>query len=345
MLQCAHAMLQPKRLLPGLAFAAVVGAACGSDPDQPIGPDGGAGTGSPGQPEAWLSLDSPASDLACDDTHLYFAEASRLRRAALADGQPETLYEVPSPGENYLWGIESIYLGPNHVALVWISTELVEPYPSKRHLVIVPKQGGPALTLQTSADVRAYLGASFHDEHLYFSSFTSVFRAPIAGGDVEFVAESPGSVSYWIFSPLVLGDELYWAEDTQLYRMGLGSAEKEGENLATLPGVGKIVGNDGERFVVALSPAMAFQEPASSFAVVDISTGQVSASVPLGAQGNDFAVDDAHVWVAIWGGGLARYPLAGGAATPVIDDQVTAVTAADDHVYAATETEIWRIPR
>jgi len=317
--------------------------ACGSGSGSEDGPDGGAA--GPGEPEIWLQPDGPAADLACDATYLYYGDTSGLHRVSLAGGEPETLYALECPGESYLCGVAAIYVGPSHVAAVWISMELVEPFASERHLVVVPKQGGSALTLASSADVRSFLGAQFHADYLYYSSFTSVLRVPISGGDVDFVAESPGPVSYWIYSPVVVGDALFWAEDAQIYRMQLDDPEKEGEALASLPGVGKIVDYDETRFVVALSPAMAFQEPANAFAIVDTTTGAVATAVELGGSGADFAVAGADVWVASWQDGLLRYPLAGGPSEAVLDGHMSAVATTTDAVFAATESDIWRIPR
>lgn len=326
----------------GCALLHVV--ACGSSSSTEGGPDGGPGAGDVGEPELWLELDVPALDLAADASHLYFCDGYGVRRVALTGGEPEALYEISAPGESYFWSTDAIYLSSTHVALVWSATELVTPYRTERHLVVIPKRGGDAVALASSADVRSFLGVYIHGDEVYFSTFTSILRVPLVGGDVELAAESPGSISYWIYSPIVNGDELVWASDDQLFHMPLNDPDKEGQSLAGLPGVGKIIDHDANRYVVALSPAIAFQEPADAFVVIDAATGAVGDAIPLTDNADDFAVAGPDLWVARWAASLSRMPLAGGPTDLVLDQHVLAVAAANDAVFAATETALWRIP-
>lgn len=285
----------------------------------------------------WLPISGTA--LAADDQHLYVGGAT-LDRAPLAGGAPETLYTVP-PVENGFAEIADIYLGPQDI--VFVTATLDSSLAQTRSLLRIPKAGGPVTTLATSQDQRAFLGATIDGDNVYFTTFTSILRVPLAGGATKFVGESPNSVRYWCFSPTIVGDQLIWAEDAHLYAIAKSATNGDGAPLASLPGVGRIIGTDGA-LVVALSSQIANQGGPESFVEVDPTTGATTAPIAFGRDIFQAIATDAHVWAAGFDG-LLRVDRASGAAELVTQDAAFAVAASADAVFVATSDGITRVAR
>ncbi len=330
--------MRSSSLLMTLMF--VLAAGCVSE--RPSGDDdddgGGSGSGSAVDP-GWLSTGSVGT-LATDSTHLYFAgEDGTLARVPLGGGTPETLYTMP-PITDGFGDVDAIYPAGNDVVFVTQVTDYQGA--TTKSLLVVPKAGGAARELSTSQDSRSYLGVTIAGSNVYFSSAYSLLRVPLAGGTVTFVGESPNSVRYWALSPTIVGDDLYWAEGGELYRIPSSATHGEGEMFAELTAAPSIVGTTATSFVTALSPGL-YDWP-TQVALVDRATGQAGAPVALGDQANQLVVVGSDVYAATFSG-VVHVPLGGGAIEHLTTEASMYVAATPDAVFVPNMTGITRIAR
>ena len=309
--------------------------------------DHGAGddTGSGSNEESPIETDWVASPwvsrLAVDRDHVYFVAGggAELSRVPLAGGNPEPLYQVASDPASFAM-IDALVVGANDIVFV-IDDYDTATSAQTRTLYALAKAGGTPRMLASSQDSRAFLGVTIDGESVYFTSFTSLVRVPLAGGQTQFVGESPESVQYWAFSPTVVGDRIVWAESSSLFAIGKSSSSREGTRLAYVPGSGKIIGSDAS-LVVALSGQFDFLAPASKFIEVDPATGLLGPLVDVGATFDDAAVTAGAVWAASHDG-LFRVPRAGGAPEQVTTATSLSVAAGEGAVFVGTETGITRV--
>lgn len=323
--------------LASLALSSMILASgCGGDdassgpaPDAPVAIEPG-----------WSSV--VATVLATDEEYLYTG-GEVLARIPIAGGAPETLYTLPATGE--LVQFSSIHPGPAEV--VFVTTALSTDGEFRKQLLKVSKSGGPPLTLATSSDQRAFIGVTIDGGQVYYSSFTNLYRVPLAGGEPRFVGESPESIQYWIVSPTILGDELYWAEGTVLFKIAKTATGERGTLAAELGLTTRIIGSGGagEPLVVALSVGNVSFGGALAFAEVDPATGMLARTpIELGHE-VDVSLATAD---AVWGAssaGVIRVPRAGGAAEQLTSEPTLAIAASEEAVFAATSSGITRLAR
>lgn len=324
-------------------------AACTPDGRTPAGDDDGSGSGS-AQPDPGFYASSQVGAIAADADRVYFTEGLAVKSIAAADGSdPQTLYTLPA-GDSSTGSYTSIaqfVVGPSDLA--WVeSTFDATTGAQMSALRAIPKTGGSPRTLATDADSRAFLGVSFAGDWIYYSSNTAVLRVPRAGGSVEYVGESDQSVQYWIFSPTVVDDTLYWAADDEIYRLAVGDREGRGAPIGTVPGAsGMIVdATAGKPFVVALSPEIDFQDSAMGFVELDPATGQSSAlrSLQVGDGRVMAVVATATDVFAATLGGVVRAPRDGSAsATQVTTAPGLYIAANATHAYASSQTGITKL--
>jgi|GEM_PF-6549375 len=317
---------------------AVLVVGCGSQrPESTV--DGAPGDGSTSVVES-----SRIGQLAADDHDLFYVEDTAVKAIPLAGGTPTTLYTAVAPTgaltmiDRFVVGSSELLFVVSHIDDVTLATD--------ETLFLVPKTGGTALALATSNDSRAFLGAAFDGNDVYFSTFDSMFRIPRTGGTTTFVGQSNGSTHYWVFTPVLTADQVYWAEGTNLYRMARTDSSKRGGLFATLPESesGKILAK-GAKFVVALSPDLDFLAWPDAFVEIDSTTGAVGTRVPLAvANILEVAVTNSYVWTAS-PTGLVRVPRAGGEPVQALAAACTSVVAAGSSMYAATNAGIMRIPQ
>lgn len=302
--------------------------------------DGGTGNGS-GEPseidDSW-STGAYVSALATDGSHVYFvSDGVRLARKAIGGGSEETLFELAAAQDAFAL-IVRLHVGPSDIVFVTDEYD-IESGQSSRRLMALPKAGGTPKQLASSQDVRAFLGATVDSTHVYFSTFTSLLRVPIAGGTVQFVGESPNSVRYWAFSPVVVDTQLYWAELGAIYRVSATGIDQEGTLVTSVDGEARIISADP--FVVTAGPSD-YSGRAESFAVIDRATGTPGAEVGFGEQ-VDAAITAGDSVFAVSDTGLIRVPLAGGTPVHVTTTAATAIAATADDVFVGTATGITRV--
>ncbi|MBL0219462.1 MAG: hypothetical protein IPQ07_37035 [Myxococcales bacterium] len=267
------------RLLVLSTFSLATAAACGSDPSS-MSPD--ATPGGSTIDEQWYASSSGISALAVDGEQLVFFEGAMLRTRSLTGGEPTTLATLTPPANPSSFAdVEELRVGPTSVAFVEGVLDAATGAVTKT-LFLVPRSGGAPVVLSTSQDSRAFLGLAFDGDALVFSSNTSVYRVALAGGTPQYVGQSEGSVLYWIFSPLVQGDQILWAADAHLYRLARTSSNKRGMAFATLPAESAQIIAVDRGLVVALSPEIDFQAPANAIVEVDPVTGAAGTPVSLG---------------------------------------------------------------
>lgn len=315
---------------------------CGGQPSGATD-DGAPVDGAPGDGSSLVVASSTIGQLAADDHALFYVEGTSVKAFPLEGGTPRTLY-TDTPPAQALTQIDRLVVGSSEV-LVVVGHLDPTTLASDQTLVLVPKLGGPPRVLATSNDVRAFLGATFDGEYVYFSSFDSLYRVPRAGGPTTFVGESNGSTHYWIFSPVVTADQVYWAEDTSVFRMARTESTRRGAPLAVLPAAesGKIVAS-GSKFVVALSPELDFQSPPDAFVEIDPATGAVGTRIPL-ADANILQVvaTERDVWTVSLTG-LVRVPRVGGPPVQVLTDPCSSAVTTGGSLYVTTEAGITRLP-
>lgn len=184
--------------------------------------------------------------------------------------------------------------------LVWVEQITnVETSSDKRVLMRMSKSGGDAVELTQSRDVRSFLGVTIYQDHVYYSTFTSLMRVPLAGGDVKFVGESPGAVQYWIYSPRVIDGVIYWTSFGGVYQLTLGGS-KVGKEVATLPGSGAISSGD-DPFVFRISQSI-FETSIDAALELDRSTMQVGPMRVFGSQIQDVVLAGENLWAATYDG-------------------------------------------
>lgn len=281
-----------------------------------------------------------ATALATDASHLYIGTGPTLSRVPLAGGSPETLYTATgSPDTSNV--IEKIVVGPADVVFVQ-STLDTSTGAQQLSLYRIPLAGGAATMLGTSADPRSYIGMTIAGTDVIYSTFTALYRVPLAGGPTKFIAQSPRSIRYWIFSPIVLGANLVWAEGAELFSIPM-SRTGQGVSIATLPGTGTIIGGDATKLVVALSSAIANQEGPTYFIEIDPATGAAAgAEIAIGHVAQEVVATTTEVWAASLDG-LVRVPRAGGAPEVVVKTPTFVVAASSDAVFTSTNAGIARI--
>lgn len=321
-----------------LVFAA---AACTTDrPTEVPGDGSGSGSGMGLVVDLDWVPGLTATALAADASHLYIGSGPTLSRVPLAGGVPETLYTAPAAPDTAMV-IEKIIVGPSDVVFVQSAFNTTT---SAQQLSLhrIARSGGAATMLATSADSRSYLGVTIAGTDAIYSTFTAIYRVPLAGGASKFVAQSPRSIRYWIFSPTVLGTNLVWAEGAELFSIPMARTG-EGVSIATLPGTGTIIGGDATKLVVALSASIANQEGATSFIEIDPSTGAAaSAPIELGHATSEAVATSTDVWATSLDG-LVRAPRSGAAPTLVVTDPTFVVAASNDTIFTATNAGIARI--
>ncbi|NVB81612.1 MAG: hypothetical protein HOV81_24675 [Kofleriaceae bacterium] len=304
------------------------------------GDDAGSGSQeSPVEPD-WLATPY-VSRIAVDASHVYFVAGggAELSRSPIAGGAAEALYTVPSDGTSFDM-IDALVVGANDIVFV-VDGYDTDTQAQTRTLYALAKAGGSPRMLASSQDSRAYLGVTIDGDYVYFTSFTSLVRVPLAGGTSQFVGESPESVQYWAFSPTVVGDKIVWAESQSLFAIAKGSSSREGMRLAYVPGSGKIIGSDAV-LVVALSSQIDFLGLASKFIEVDPTTGLLGPVVDVGTTFDDAAVTADAVWAAT-STGLVRVPRAGGAPEQVTTVRSLSIAAGSEAVFVGTEDGITRV--
>lgn len=315
-------------------------AACGSDPSStsPDAPPGGSSID-----EQWYLSSSGISALAVDGDQLVFFEGAMLRAMPLAGGAPITLATLTPPADPSSFAdVEELRVGADRVAFVEGVLDAATGAVT-RTLFVVPRSGGSPVALSTSQDSRAFLGLAFDGDALVFSSNTALYRVALAGGTPQYVGQSEGSVLYWIFSPLVQGDQIMWAADAHLYRMARTASTKRGTAFATLPAQSARIIAADHALVVALSPDIDFQSPANAIVEVDPVTGSIGAPVSLGADADEIVATASDVWAATFTG-VVRVPRAGGATAAHVTTAPGLHVAASPHaVFASTNTGITRI--
>lgn len=300
--------------------------------------------GAPGDGSTSVVESSKIGHVAADDHDLFYVEDMAVKAIPLAGGTSITLYTATGPAQalpmidRFVVGSSELLFVVSHIDPTTLATD--------ETLFLVPKTGGTALALATSNDSRAFLGATFDGNDVYFSTFDSLFRIPRTGGTATFVGQSNGSTHYWVYSPVVTTDQVYWAEGTNLYRMTRTDSSKQGALFATLPvpESGKIL-SKGTKFVVALSPELDFLAWPDAFVEVDSTTGAVGTRVPLAAANIlEVAATDSHVWTAS-PTGLVGVPRAGGQPVHAFAGACSSVVAAGHSLYVSTQTGITRIPQ
>lgn len=322
------------------SLLAVVAAGCVTErADDGTGTGTGSGSGEPDTIDERWSTAAHVSELAADSSHVYFvSDGVRLSRKAIAGGSEEALFQLDAAGDAFTM-IIALHVGPSDIVFVTEAYDLETGY-STRRLMTMPKTGGTARQLASSTDVRAYLGVTVDSTHAYFSSFTSLLRVPLAGGTVQFVGESPNSVRYWAFSPVLADRQLYWAEMSAIYRVSATGVDQEGTLVANIGGEARIISADP--FVVTASPSFDYSGLAESFAVIDPTTGTRGPDVPFGEE-VDAAITAGDSVFAASRSGLIRVPLAGGTPEHVTTTAATALAATDDDVFVGTATGITRV--
>ncbi len=293
-----------------VALSLSVGANCSSSATDPgsAGPDA-----SLADAQTWLTTESGVVTMELDSSHLYFTLGSTLAAAEIARtelSQPamRSLYKVAEEPDTFR-SIGQMALGPTHI--VWVESELNFSDPmqptSTRRLYSMDKAGGQEILLDESEDVRAFLGISATAEHVYFSTFTRIYRIPVVGGETEYIATSPGTTTYWVYSPVVVDDTLYWASNDKLYDMDLGDLGQTGSAIAELPNFGKISEFEAGKFLIEIGKFNAGSPTISSLMTMERDSSELSTLVELQttvldteitAQGQIFAATDTGLFSA-----------------------------------------------
>jgi hypothetical protein len=277
-------------------------------------------------------------ELASDSQALYFVDGTAIKKRSLDGGDPAVLFRATDPNLLSLGR-----LAVDGSDLVFVASYLDSATLESTHtLSIVPTAGGAVRDLVTSHDSRAFLGVSLSGSDVYYSEFTSLLRVPRTGGTSDFRAQSPGTTQYWIYSPVVVADQVYWATDGNVYRIAISGQGGTGTPFATLAGSGKLV-SAALPFVAALSPSSDFSQPASAFTEI-AEDGTASAPVNLGAPVNDLTATATDVWAASQQRGILRAHR-GQTTVEVLDPMPCMHAVATDHaVFVSTQTGIARHP-
>lgn len=304
------------------------------------GPDAGTFDAPPAVQPGWASFSATA--LAADAEYLY-AGGSELVRIPLAGGEPETLYTLPPTDGNAT--VAAIHVAGDH--LVFVAQEISFVGETTQQLMRIGKGGGTAATLASSTDQRAFLGVTVDGDQVYYSTFTNLYRVPLAGGSSQLVGESPELIQYWAVSPTIVGDDLYWAEGTRLYKIAKTASGGQGTRVAELGLTGRIIasGGPGEPFTVSLKVGDVGFSGALAVAEVDPTTGMIDGDpIQLDREVDYVLATDEALWTASSDGAL-RVPRAGGAAEQLVSEWTWALADTDDAVFAATTTNITRLAR
>jgi hypothetical protein len=324
-------MRLPSFVLASSLLALVSG--CGDDSsDEGSPPDAAPPAVEPG----WSSY--AAFALATDAEYLY-AGGSELVRIPLDGGEPQTLFSLP---DGRTASIESIHPGQDHVVFV-----MREEGQYERFLQQISKSGGPVTTLSSSEDQRSFLGVTVAGDQVYFSSYTDLYRVPLAGGSTVFVGESPEYIQYWVYSPTIVGDDLYWAEGFSLFKIPKTARAERGTSVGYYGLDTRIIGSGGvgEPLAVMLVNEFLGLDDSSWFIEVDPVTGdRIGDITSFGRKVTIALATDEAAWGASFDG-VVRLPRTGGNAELLTNGPVTAIAASGDAVFAATETGITRISR
>lgn len=283
-----------------------------------------------------------ATSLATDDRFLYIG-SDTLSRVSLSGGASEALYSCAPPADPQvpvICRIETIIVGPSDIVFVQ-SRQEVQAQTTERTLIRIPIAGGAPTTLGTSLDPRSYLGVTIVGADVYYSTFTAIYQVPVVGGATKFIAQSPNTVRYWIFSPTVIGDNLVWVEGAALYTIPVGRTGK-GTLLAPLPLPGKIIRDEDATTLVL---ALASQDAPDEFLEIDRTSGAaLGAPIQIGRFAQEMIATESDVWSATLGGVL-RSPRGGGAPEVVTTTPALVLAASSDAVFTAMNTGIVRIAR
>ncbi len=337
--------MQAIRFVVSVAFAFTVGCVSERTDD----PDDGDGDGEPEVEADWL-LTSAVTALATDATHLYVVAdgGSLLQRVPLAGGTPETLHALATPaGDDFPPFIGSIYLGPDEVVFVVSDWGDIASGTGDKSLHAVSKGGGPPRELARSTDSRSFLGVTVADGNVYYSSAYAVSRVPLAGGTSQFVGESPDSTRYWIYSPVVIGADIYWTELGRVFRMAKNDPDKEGTVIAEVIGMATILAVDGTLVVGVAAHTetdyKSYDAPPDHVVELDPATGALGTMMPLGIEAWGTTVDSQSVWGASPFDGIVRMRRDSGTVEAVVPAKTTTLAVSTGVLFFATETGVTRV--
>lgn len=332
--------------LPLLVFTSLLLGACGektasSSPD----PDGGQPP--TGEPEsAWFPLESEVypSALASDGDAVYLGAGGQVLAIDHESAQAQVRFEVKGADDGA--EIRNIFAAEAHLIVVTELTDYdldVNPpvITSEKKLWLVPKDGSQATALDASSDVRSYLGATIHDGSLYYSSFTALIKRPLGSGSSSFFAESPGPVSYWIFTPMVRNESIYWAEGSHVYKMALSDSSRKGAPVAEFPALEynrlKLHADTEERLVVSFATVAG-----TSAASFDVASETVGAEVALGEDVEELSATTSSYWTAGFGG-VHRVDRQTGESHQLSAEPSFHITSTGDTTYFIVEGAILRV--
>ena len=319
--------------------------ACISAEQGPLaGADGGPDDGSDSS-DPWLPLEGYVGALALDADSLFVGVGAEVLAVDRNTAESRAIFDVSRADES--WYIDAIYVGDDVLVVVAAFQDFrdINNLTLTRQMWSVPKAGGDATMLDESSDSRAYLGAFVRGDQVYYSVYTSLLKRPLAGGAASLVAQSPGSISYWVLTPSLYGDWIYWAEDNTVYKIAVGDSSEEGvavASFATGDYNGLALHPDGDSNMLVSVLGLESTSIVSLHAETD-ATQELFSFSPL-----KYAQTELHVAATetdLWIGTITELfhvERSGTTQVQVHVGQVNALVSEGDTVYAAVEGGVLR---
>jgi hypothetical protein len=249
----------------------------------------------------------------------------QVHRIDAASGEAELIVADDNPATTYGLAVNDQYLFTNTAGTAYRA----------------PKAGGSfaevgSLTEGTGSSSVAAIAAS--DDHVYWTGLRGIFRAPAAGGAVEYWVKSCAA-ELWVD-----GDTLYWHCDhgASIGRRPLSSGPAIDAPIDSIP-----IDGSAENF--ALDDQYVywldwFNAGPDFVGVVPKAGGETTTFTGLGELGQSIALDDAHLYIA-GQGRLLRLPKSGGAPDvhAELPDGFLRLLVNGDYVYFTSGTTVYRI--